>query len=173
MGTLWVVSVTHRSQTVADCVADRRRPLQIIWKPGFIWDNCRYNNKQEAVLLCFNFTCTLWTLIIRFSKVLTWNTFTFFQSQPELVLKLFLIFGQSEPRCSYKVVLIKKVCKSNLCKRSQKIVSWQSPCSNLWMEVGYFTKCYNRGAKVKSSFLYEASGPWSQRLPPASVLLSG
>ena len=33
----------------------------------------------------------------RFSKVLTRNIFTFFQPQPELVLKLFLIFGQSEP----------------------------------------------------------------------------
>ena len=34
--------------------------------------------------------------------------FTFFHSEPEVVLKLFLIFGQSEPHCSYKVVLIKK-----------------------------------------------------------------
>ena len=32
-----------------------------------------------------------------------------FEPRPELVLKLFLIFGQSEPHCSYKVVLIKKL----------------------------------------------------------------
>ena len=42
-------------------------------------------------------------------KLSTRNTFTFFQPQPELVLKMFLIFSQSEPQCSYKViVLIKK-----------------------------------------------------------------
>ena len=44
----------------------------------------------------------------RFSKVPTRIIFTFFQPQPELVLKLFLTFGQSEPNCSYKVVLMKK-----------------------------------------------------------------
>ena len=43
--------------------------------------------------------CTLRTKIISFSKVSTF------------VLKLFLIFGQSEPLCSYKVVLINKSCK--------------------------------------------------------------
>ena len=47
----------------------------------------------------------------RFIKVSTnKDIFTFFHSEPELVLKLFLIFGQSEPHCSYKVVLIKKAC---------------------------------------------------------------
>ena len=35
----------------------------------------------------------------RFSKVSTRNIFTFFQPQSELVLKLFLIFGKSEPQC--------------------------------------------------------------------------
>ena len=33
----------------------------------------------------------------------------FFQPQSEIVLKSFLIFGQSEPHCSYKVVLKKSV----------------------------------------------------------------
>ena len=48
--------------------------------------------------------CTSRTQITRFSKVSTQNIFTFFQPQPELVLKLFLIFGQSESHCSYKVI---------------------------------------------------------------------
>ena len=38
-------------------------------------------------------------LITRFSKASTGNIFTFFQARPELVLKLFLIFGHSEPHC--------------------------------------------------------------------------
>ena len=46
----------------------------------------------------------------RFSKVSSRNIFIFFQPEPELVLKLFLIFGQSEPHSSYEVILIKKVC---------------------------------------------------------------
>ena len=49
-------------------------------------------------------------LITRFSKVSTKNIFTCFQPCPELVLKLFIVFGQPEPPCSYKVVLIKKAC---------------------------------------------------------------
>ena len=53
---------------------------------------------------------TLSNAFTRFSKVSTRNIFTFFQPRPELVLKLFLIFGQSEPHCSYTQlsVLIKK-----------------------------------------------------------------
>ena len=43
-----------------------------------------------------------------FSKVSARNIFTFFQPHPELVLKLFSIFGPSEPYCSNKIVLIKK-----------------------------------------------------------------
>ena len=54
--------------------------------------------------------CTLRTFT-RFSEVSTRNIFPFFQPQPLFVLKLFLIFGQSdEPHCSHKVVLIKKAC---------------------------------------------------------------
>ena len=53
--------------------------------------------------------CILRTEITRFSKVSTTNIFTFFQPKTELVLKLFLILGQTEPHCSSKIVLIKKI----------------------------------------------------------------
>ena len=61
-----------------------------------------YKRRRSIFLLPNDFT--------RFSKVSTRNIFTFFQPQPELVLKLFLIFGQSESHCSYKVVLITIAC---------------------------------------------------------------
>ena len=40
----------------------------------------------------------------------TLSLFSASEAQLELVLKLFLIFGQTEPHCCYKVVLIKKAC---------------------------------------------------------------
>ena len=43
-----------------------------------------------------------------YNRICYQSTITFFQSPPELVLTLFLIFGQSEPHYSYKVILIKK-----------------------------------------------------------------
>ena len=62
--------------------------------------NSRHKLQRSIFLLPNHFT--------KISKVSTTNIFTFFQPQSEFALKLFLIFGQSEPHCSYKVVLIKK-----------------------------------------------------------------
>ena len=77
-------------------------------------DHCAYcplavlaHRLQSSILLLpNNFT--------RFSKVSTRNIFTFLQPQPELVLKLFLIFGISEPHCSHKVMFIKKRVASKM-----------------------------------------------------------
>ena len=54
------------------------------------------------------FTMHIANIIRRFGKVSTRNIFTFFQRQPDFVLKLSLLLVQSEPQCFYKVVLIKK-----------------------------------------------------------------
>ena len=55
-----------------------------------ISNNSRYNNKWETVLLCF--------YRAHCERKLQ-DSVKFFQPQPELVLKLFLILGQSEPQC--------------------------------------------------------------------------
>ena len=47
---------------------------------------------------------------LSFSKFSTTKPFLVIKPQSELVLELFLIFGKFEPRCSHKVVLIKKAC---------------------------------------------------------------
>ena len=46
-------------------------------------------------------------VLVKFLRQVT-KTFLVIEPRPELILKLFLNFGKFEPRCSYKVVLIKK-----------------------------------------------------------------
>ena len=46
-------------------------------------------------------------VLVKFLRQVT-KTFLVIEPRPELTLKLFLNFGKFEPRCSYKVVLIKK-----------------------------------------------------------------
>ena len=73
-----------------------------------IWNNSRYNDKWETVHLCFY--CAHCESKLHDSVKFQLEIFSLFfiLSLSLIVLKLFLIFGQSQPYYSYKVVLIKK-----------------------------------------------------------------
>ena len=66
------------------------------------------NNKLGNIASVF-FTVHIANVNYKYSVKFQLKHFHFFKKpQPELVLKLFLVFGQSDPHCSYHVVLIKK-----------------------------------------------------------------
>ena len=60
-------------------------------------------NEKQCFCLSFHRTANAKDWVVS-----TRNIFTFFQPQPELILKLFSIFRQSEPHFSCKVTLVKK-----------------------------------------------------------------
>ena len=95
-------------------------PQANFFKIDWIWTNisqgCNtksnfWEHKASVTGLRSASDCSFWTWVIniRLRLFLQCSYFDIgHKSQPQIVLRMFLFLGKSQPQCSYKIVLIKK-----------------------------------------------------------------